>query len=123
SRTTSFTLGTGYARPLVHELWRELLLPEPRAVPAMRFPARLSEASSQWSTYQAEGFNTAFRFPFKETIGGEHRAAVADLLLGLPLTTVLFLKHLDEIVVRVEQRARHAHRIWRVRREQFDEVS
>jgi hypothetical protein len=123
SRTTSFTLGAGYARPLVHNLWRELSLAEPRAVPAMRFPARVSEASSQWSTYQAEGFNTAFRFPFKDSIDDEHRTAVADLLLGLPLTTVLFLKHLDEIVVRVEQHAGRAQRIWRVRREQFDEVS
>ena len=122
SRTTSFTLGAGYARPLVHSLWRELSLSEPRAVPAMRFPARVSEASSQWETYQAEGFNTAFRFPFKDSIDDEHRTAVADLLLGLPLTTVLFLKHLDEIVVRVEQHGRHAQRIWKVRRERFDDV-
>ena len=105
SNTTSFTLGASNARPLVRALWQELSLPEPRAVPAMRFPARVSGLSSPWSDYQAERFNTAFRFPFKDSIDGEHRAAVAELLLGLPLTTVLFLKHLEEIEVRVEQHA------------------
>lgn len=123
SRTTSFTLGARNARPLVRSLWNELSVPEPRAVPAMRFPAHVSATSLRWSDYQAEGFNTAFRFPFKDSIDGEHRAAVADLLLGLPLTTVLFLKHLEEIVVRIEQNGRHDQRAWTVRRERLDETT
>ena len=121
SRTTSFTLGARNAQPLVHSLWEELSLPEPRAVPSMRFPARVAGTSPRWSDYQAEGFNTAFRFPFKDSIDREHRAAVADLLLALPLTTVLFLKHLEEIVVRVEQSGRDDKRTWTVRRERLDE--
>src|SRR3954452_2943433 len=68
SRTTAFTLSAGQARPLVDALWRELGLPEPRAVPAMRFPARVAESSERWTGYQANGFNTAFRFPFKASL-------------------------------------------------------
>lgn len=123
SRSTSFTLGADNARPLVRDLWRELSLPQPTAVPAMRFPAPPTAKPQRWSDYQSEGFNTAFRFPFKGSIDSDHRAAVADLLLGLPLTTVLFLKHLEEIDVRVEQRARRTQRTWKVRRERLDERS
>ena len=123
SRTTSFTLGARNARPLIRSLWNELSMPDPKALPAMRFPARVSGTSRRWSDYQAAGFNTAFRFPFKDSIDREHRAAVADLLLGLPLTTVLFLKHLEEIVVRIEQDGRHDHRTWTVRRERLDETT
>lgn len=117
SQTTSFTLGARNARPLVARLWDELALPVPRAVPAMRFPARVAGDTSRWVDYQAQGFNTAFCFPFKESLDAGHRTAVADHLLGLPLTTVLFLKHLERIAVRVEQGTRQVERTWTVRRE------
>ena len=80
----------------------------------MRFPSGAFGTSPRWSDYEAEGFNTAFRFPFKSSVDSERRAAVADLLLGLPLTTVLFLKHLEEIDVRIEQDGRHEQRTWTV---------
>lgn len=83
SRTTSFALGAENARPLVEMLWDELSLPVPRAVPAMRFPSRVTSNESRWSDYEARGFNTAFRFPFKDSLDSEHRTAIADLLLGL----------------------------------------
>lgn len=121
SRTTSFTLGARNARPLVERLWEELSLPVPKAVPAMRFPARVAAEGSRWADYEARGFNTAFRFPFKDSLDSDHRTAVADILLGLPLTTVLFLKHLERIDVHVDQTSRHVERTWTVRRERLDE--
>lgn len=123
SRTTSFTLGAGNARPLVERLWNEVSLPLPKAVPAMRFPARISADEPRWADYEARGFNTAFCFPFKDSLDGQHRTALADLLLGLPLTTVLFLKHLERIDVCVEQAARRVERSWTVGRERLDESS
>lgn len=121
SRTTSFTLGARNARPLVERLWDELSLTAPKAVPAMRFPARVTAKGSRWEEYEARGFNTAFRFPFKDSLDSEHRVAVADILLGLPLTTVLFLKHLERIDVHIDQASRHVERTWTVRRERLDE--
>jgi hypothetical protein len=120
SRTTSFTLGTHNAMPLVSALWAERSLPPPRAVPAMRFPASVVSVPARWRDYQASGFNTAFRFPFRDSLDAAHRAAVAEILLGLPLTTVLFLKHLEHIDVRIEQDSRVIERAWTVRRERLD---
>ena len=118
--TVSFTLGTHNAMPLVSALWAELALPAPRSVPAMRFPAPAPSAPARWLDYQRSGFNTAFRFPFRDSLDAPRRAAIGEILLGLPLTTVLFLKHLEHIDVRIEQNSRVVERAWTVRREQWD---
>jgi hypothetical protein len=123
SSTTSFTLGAGNARPRIETLWGELGLVAPKGVPAMRFPTAVTGADPRWAEYHAEGFNTAFSFPFKDSLDAEHRTAVGDLLLGLPLTTVLFLKHLERIDVRVSQGSRAISRTWYVRRERWDDAS
>ena len=88
----------------------------------MRFPTAVTGAGSRWAEYQTDGFNTAFCFPFKDSLDGEHRTAVGDILLGLPLTTVLFLKHLERIDVRVNQGSRAISRTWHVARERWDDA-
>lgn len=123
SSTTSFTLGARNARPQIEALWAELGLAAPKGVPAMRFPTAVTGAGSRWADYQADGFNTAFFFPFKDSLDAEHRTAVGDLLLGLPLTTVLFLKHLEQIDVRVSRGSGEVSRTWHIRRERWDDAS
>lgn len=120
SRTYSFTLGARHARPEVEALWRSEGRPKPPSVPAMRFPARLEEPDDRWAQYAAEGFNTAFCFPFRDSVEAEGRADVAEMLLGLPLTTVLFLKHLETVEVRVEREHRSEERTWTVERQRLD---
>jgi len=119
SRTYSFELGAAHARPHVDALWRTLGSPPPRAVPAMRFPFRLIDLPAQWAAYERDGLNTAFRFPFSRELSLDKQTAVADTLLGLPLTTVLFLKHLERVDVSVDQRGRQERRSWLVRRERL----
>jgi hypothetical protein len=121
SRTYSFQLGARHARTEVEALWAQLGRAAPRSVPAMRFPVPVAESHPRWAAYAAEGFNTAFRFPFRPGLDPEARVAVAELLLGLPLTTVLFLKHLETVEVRVEQRGQEASRTWIVERERRHE--
>jgi hypothetical protein len=121
SRTWSFTLGARYARVEIDPLWAEFGRPAPRSVPAMRFPVPVAESHPRWLDYAAAGFNTAFRFPFRADLDPEARRAVADLLLELPLTTVLFLKHLERVEIDVEQRSREASRAWIVDRARLDE--
>jgi hypothetical protein len=120
SRTHTFRLGARHARASIDALWRELGRTPPRSVPSMRFPVAGDGAGARWSVYAAEGFNTAFCFPFKQSLDAESRGAVAELLLGLPVTTVLFLKHLETVEVRVEQAGRRATRTWSVDRARLD---
>ena len=122
SSTTSFTLGARSARPRIEALWDELGLTAPKGVPAMRFPTAVTDAGSRWAEYQADGFNTAFCFPFRDSLDATHRTAVGDILLGLPLTTVLFLKHLERIDVRVSEGSRAISRTWLVQRERWDDA-
>lgn len=120
SRTHSFTLGARHARPSVEALWSSEGRPRPRSVPAMRFPVRLDDPDERWTRYAAEGFNTAFCFPFRDSVASERRADIAELLLGLPLTTVLFLKHLETVAVHVEREGRSEERTWTVERQRLD---
>jgi hypothetical protein len=121
SRTYAFRLGARYARAHVDGLWAELGRPQPRSVPSMRFPFAVPAADERWAEYAADGFNTAFCFPFRDSLDAESRLAVADLLMRLPLTTVLFLKHLETVEVRVEQSDRRETRTWFVERERLAE--
>jgi Domain of unknown function (DUF3883) len=119
SRTCSFELGQEHARRHVDELWRTLGFASPQAVPAMRFPSRLTELPAQWRMFEDDGLNTAFHFPFSPWLRPDKQAAVAEVLLGLPLTTVLFLKHLERVDVSVDKRGRQEERSWRIRRERL----
>ena len=106
----------------VDGLWAEFGRPPPRSVPSMRFPSAILASDERWSNYAADGFNTAFCFPFRDSLDAESRVAVADELMRLPLTTVLFLKHLETVEVRVEQGDRREVRTWLVERERADDT-
>lgn len=117
STTYRFELGEPHARPHVDALWQELERTAPPRVPVMRFPAPLAQEPESWREYRNDGYYTAFCFPFRATIDSDKRRALADQLLQLPLTTVLFLKHLEQIDVRVEQHGRSLEECWTVTRQ------
>ena len=116
STTYSFQLGEIHARRIVEPLIRSGDLDRPRRLPAMRFPVAVDDQPDEWRAFQRGGCNTAFRFPFAQRMTTEDRARVGALLLELPVTTVLFLKNLDEVSVTVDQEARSETRYWRTRR-------
>lgn len=123
SRTHSFRLGAREARPHIDALWDELGTARPRTVPAMRFPAPIddADADARWRDLRADAFNTAFVFPFRSDLEPDQRASLAERLLSLPLTTVLFLKHLESVVVEIDQAGRSERREWMVSREILDD--
>ncbi len=122
SRTHSFRLGEQEARPHIDALWDELGNARPRTVPAMRFPSAIDDADAypRWRDLRSDAFNTAFVFPFRSDLEPDQRASLAERLLSLPLTTVLFLKHLESVVVEIDQAGRSERREWTVRREVLD---
>jgi hypothetical protein len=77
--------------------------------------SHLTEAPVKWWAFEEDGFNTAFCFPFGPGLGPDKQTAVAEILLSLPLTRVLFLKHLEHVGVSVDRRGRQEGRSWRIR--------
>ena len=114
STTYSFELGEHHARTAVRELLRDDEVPN--RLPVMRFPVEVSDLPHQWRTFRDNGYNTAFYFPFSDRIDAFARHRLADLLLDLPITTVVFLKHLEEVSVTVDQGERTGNRTWRATR-------
>lgn len=115
-----FELGAEHAYPHVHAIWEELGLEAPDEVPAMRFPSPIEDIPARWSALRKEGYNTAFRFPFHDDVDAERRRALADGLLNLPLTTVLFLKHLERVSVEVEHGDRRETSSWQIERDRLE---
>jgi hypothetical protein len=122
SDSVCFRLGRTLAERHVTSLWAELGRGTVRGVPAMRFPAAIETPHRVWLDWQAQGFRCAFRFPFRAGFGPDQRVTLADQLLTLPTTSVLFLKHLEEITIEVDTSARHERREWQVERSRVTDV-
>jgi hypothetical protein len=121
SETVSFRLGRVQASEQVGALWAELDRGSVRGVPAMRFPSAVTRAQPMWRDLRAAGFHSAFRFPFHDKVTSEQKTALANQLLTLPMTSVLFLKHLEEVVIEVDTLVEHADRQWLLERHRVTE--
>ena len=82
----------------------------------MRFPSAITEANPVWEEQRQAGYHSAFRFPFHGKVTPEQRRALADQLLTLPMTSVLFLKHLEEVVIEVDALDHASSRQWLLER-------
>jgi hypothetical protein len=116
SESVAFRLGKENALDQVSALWADLDRGAVRDVPAMRFPSSVMEIDPRWRDLQAAGFRTAFRFPFHDRISKDQLAALAHQLLTLPMTSVLFLKHLEEVVIELDTSTTDAGRQWLLER-------
>ncbi|NHW46092.1 DUF3883 domain-containing protein [Paenarthrobacter sp. MSM-2-10-13] len=116
SETVSFRLGRERAEAQVSLLWEEFDRGKVRGVPAMRFPWAIAEVHKTWDELRAAGYHSAFRFPFHERVSSEQKAALAHQLLNLPMTSVLFLKHLEEVVIEVVTSSEESGRQWLLER-------
>lgn len=102
SETFSFALGRQLAETPVRELMDEIGEPAPTRLPAMRFPATLESVPSEWFEAQTAGYRTLFRFPLREDLNSTQHKKLAERLVELPMSAILFLKHLERIEVEVE---------------------
>lgn len=101
--STSLSFGFGPQRALeaVRDLLQEKRLPEGTRAPVTRFPWLLTEEPVRWRELREGGMRTAFRFPLRSKMTAEQRASLARSLLGVPVTSLLFLKRLGRVEVTV----------------------
>lgn len=116
SDTVSFRLGRAEAMDQVQSLWSHHGRGPVRAVPAMRFPSLIVEHQAAWDELREAGFHSAFRFPFDARVTEAERHALATQLLTLPMTSVLFLKHLEEVAIVVDVGGNRSERQWLLER-------
>ena len=116
SETYAFRLGRHLATEPVTALMREIGEPVPARVPAMRFPATLDDLPTEWGQAQSAGVRTLFRFPLRTDLGPDQRSKLADRLIDLPVTAILFLKHLERIDVEVDTEDRTETFCWAITR-------
>ncbi|MHB9129924.1 MAG: sacsin N-terminal ATP-binding-like domain-containing protein [Armatimonadota bacterium] len=72
-----------------------------KRAPIMRFPWPVDAMPTEWKRMHANGMTTAFRFPFHPAVTQEQKARLIDTLRSLPITTILFLKHLERIEIEI----------------------
>ncbi|MDZ8172421.1 sacsin N-terminal ATP-binding-like domain-containing protein [Microbacterium xanthum] len=122
SRSVSFELGRQHARPLVEELWVRLGRGRVADVPSMRFPSGSFTYHPEWADLRdVEGYNSAFRFPFKNNAARTQRLRLGEQLLDFPMSSVLFLKHLEEVIIEVDLDGLHGRREWLIERSRVTE--
>lgn len=117
SESFAFRLGRDLARGQVEALMHQLGEPAPARVPAMRFPGIVPEPPREWERARSRGIRTLFRFPLRSDMDDARRGQLADRLLGLPVTAIVFLKHLERIDVQVDAGGRRESIAWEVIRE------
>jgi len=121
SETFALRLGRHLANEPVTTLMRDIGELPPRRVPSMRFPATVAELPPEWDEAQLAGLRTLFRFPLRKDLSAAQREKLADRLIDLPVTAILFLKHLERIEVQVGTVERAENFRWTITRAIDDE--
>jgi Domain of unknown function (DUF3883) len=75
---------------------------KPARVPAMRFPWPNGDDPAEWQELRAEGIQTLFRFPLRADLTSDQRRILGDRLRQLPITALIFLKHLEQVDIKVD---------------------
>ncbi|MBI5487040.1 MAG: DUF3883 domain-containing protein [Deltaproteobacteria bacterium] len=103
STTVSFRLSPEAAVRGAQPLVDEGRLDQVSRAPATRFPWPANEAPAAWDRLRLQGMNTAFRFPLRARMTGEQRDRLASVLRDLPITSLVFLKHIGRIEVDIRR--------------------
>src|ERR1035437_1444555 len=82
----------------------------------MRFPWPVTDLPTSWTHRVSEGITTLFEFPLRRELDAAKRHLLADRLMELPVTAVLFLKHLEQVDIEIDTKDRKAHRSFRIER-------
>ena len=119
SEDYAFRMAADVAREPIENLMEELGQHRPRRVPVMRFPSALTTPPSYWEELHRSGIRTLFRFPLRVDLTDDQRSLLVERLLGLPVTTILFLKHLERVEISVETEEQRESFSWQIGRNRW----
>lgn len=85
--------------------------------PATRFPWAVDASVPAWGRLRERGMNTAFRFPLREKMTHDQRDRLARVLRNLPVTSLVFLKHIGRIEVQIDRTDESHAFAWSIRRQ------
>lgn len=117
STTISFSFGPERALQAVESLIVEKGLDFVARAPVTRFPWLIEDMPAQWLALSERGMQTAFRFPFREKMTDEQRDGLARALRELPVTSLVFLKHLCRVEVTIQRRCDAYSFAWTAKRQ------
>jgi hypothetical protein len=116
SPSHSLRFGPAEALRAVQGLVEEGILGAVSSAPVCRFPWPVAQEPEEWQNLRRAGFRTAFRFPLREKDRASHLQRLAAALRSLPLTSLLFLKHLRRVEVELRGGRDAEHFAWTVTR-------
>jgi hypothetical protein len=117
STVYGFAMDRQKATAAVAATFAGMKLQGPDRVPVMRFPWPVDLDDTAWHAAQDDGYNVLFRFPLRTRVTLDRRRRLASRLLELPVTAILFLKHLERVDVDVATSERSERISWSVSRE------
>lgn len=122
STTTCFRFGPEAALRAVAPLVEKGALGEVTRAPVTRFPWPIAEEPARWRELRDRGMQTAFRFPLRAKMTREQRDWLAQALAELPVTSLVFLKHLGRVEVTIRRKSGSRLFAWTVRRQRVTEA-
>ena len=117
STTICFCFGEEKALAAVRDLDGEGANASIARAPVTRFPWKLEHESARWNELRSRGMQTAFCFPFRSRMTRERRAGLARALREIPVTSLVFLKHLARVAVSINTRDEVHSYAWNARRQ------
>lgn len=119
STTFCFSFSPEKALNAVESLVQQQILAPVNRAPITRFPWAISDSSEIWKTFRELGMHTAFRFPIRRKISKEQRDGLATTLKSLPVTSLVFLKHLKRVEVIIKRGGEPFNSTWTVSRQRL----
>ena len=121
STTICFRFSPNDALLAVKPLVIEGKLEKVSRAPATRFPWPANREDAEWARLRERGMNTAFRFPLRDKMNGEQRDRLATVLRELPITSLVFLKHIGRVEVEIKRSSENRSFAWSVQRQRADD--
>lgn len=122
STEISFRFGPSEALRAVRELVDEGILPPVSRAPVTRFPWPVDEEPAAWRALRERGMQTAFRFPLHAKMTNQQRNGLAASLRSLPVTSLVFLKHLGCVEVSIHTAGMDHAFVWTVTRQRMTDA-
>jgi hypothetical protein len=119
SLTHSMVMDAARAASPIRDLFRKLQRELPEQFPVMRLPWPVESLPDYWHDVQGNRIQTLFRFPFGTKVDSKKRGILIQALLDLPVTTVLFLKHLEKVEIEIATSDVQERHSWELQRDHW----